>query len=751
MLVLVIGCASKEEKKVKHFERAREYVKKQELNKAVIEYKNVIQLDPKDDGAYYELGDALLKLKQGREAFQAYSQAVSINPGNLEAQLKIGQILLLNQKTEEAREKAELILEKSPESAKALNLLAGIQIQEKDIDSALKTLEKATSIAPDHFTSQLSLARVWVLKGDFMRAEQAYVKARTVDPAPRVSYLELSRLYGKTGRWDKAEAELKKMIQASESNYQDLHVLAVFYESRKRWHEAEKTYLEAVDASPREDVMSLIQLAGYYARRKSYDKALDSLNKAAEVKKDDLNIQVTIAQLHFDFNKFEEAENTVDKVLEKDQGHVSANFLKGRLYLLKKDYSNAFKRFELVVTEQPRNALGHYFRAMSLIGKGESKPAQQDLVRAVELNPWMLEARIVLAEFYLRQRSKNLAQQQIEVALRLAPKDIRVLMLEGDLEILRSNFKGAETAFKKVTALNPDYAAGYFKLGVLYYSLKRNEDALNSLQKAIELNPQFTTALAMILNIHIRNENFEEALQICERQKAKSGGNPSALSTIEYLEGSVFEAKGDTDKAVYQFNKAIETDPNILAPYASLANLYRRSGQLDEALKQYEAILKKKPKNVGAHMAVGTIYDVQGKPDKAETSYRKALEIDKNFAPAANNLAWNLAHEGGNIDEALSFAQLAKEKMPKNAGVIDTLGWIYYLKGSYLSAITELQDSVDLAPDHPVINYHLGMAYHKNNQQDEAKRYLTKALEFDENFSGADEARRILKELEASS
>jgi tetratricopeptide (TPR) repeat protein len=67
---LGIGCANKEEKKAKHQERARQYIENQEYKKAVIELKNVIQLDPKDDAAYYQLGEAYLKLQQGQDAFQ---------------------------------------------------------------------------------------------------------------------------------------------------------------------------------------------------------------------------------------------------------------------------------------------------------------------------------------------------------------------------------------------------------------------------------------------------------------------------------------------------------------------------------------------------------------------------------------------------------------------------------------------------------------------------------------------------------
>ena len=82
-LALTLGCASEEEKKAKHQERAKQFIEKQEYRKAVIELRNVIQLDPKDDSAYYELGKTYLKLKQGQDAFNSFARAISINPENL--------------------------------------------------------------------------------------------------------------------------------------------------------------------------------------------------------------------------------------------------------------------------------------------------------------------------------------------------------------------------------------------------------------------------------------------------------------------------------------------------------------------------------------------------------------------------------------------------------------------------------------------------------------------------------------------
>jgi tetratricopeptide (TPR) repeat protein len=219
---------------------------------------------------------------------------------------------------------------------------------------------------------------------------------------------------------------------------------------------------------------------------------------------------------------------------------------------------------------------------------------------------------------------------------------------------------------------------------------------------------------------------------------------------IEYLEGNVCLAKKDVPKAEEKLRAAIEKNPDMLSSYMVLAQIYGRGGQVDKAISQFETVLKRNPKYLPGYMVLGAIYDQRGDMEKASSYYRKALEIKKDFGPAANNLAWNLVANGGNIDEALGLAQIAKEQMPENAAVMDTLGWIYYQKGSYLNAIAELQDSLERSPDNPVINYHLGMAYYKNNETENALKSLQKALDLNADFKGAEEARRAIKEIKAS-
>ena len=146
-------------------------------------------------------------------------------------------------------------------------------------------------------------------------------------------------------------------------------------------------------------------------------------------------------------------------------------------------------------------------------------------------------------------------------------------------------------------------------------------------------------------------------------------------------------------------------------------------------------------------MLLGVIYEKQNKIDKAIESYKKALEINPKFAPAANNLAWLYAEHGGNIDVALSLAQTAKEILPEDSSVSDTLGWIYYKKQVYLTAISHLKESAEKMPGNPVVRYHLGMAYYKKGDKELAKKELLASLKIDDKYAGSEEAKKTLKEL----
>jgi tetratricopeptide (TPR) repeat protein len=237
------------------------------------------------------------------------------------------------------------------------------------------------------------------------------------------------------------------------------------------------------------------------------------------------------------------------------------------------------------------------------------------------------------------------------------------------------------------------------------------------------------------------------ALRKCDRKLEQSDGQPALLSAVYHLKGNVYLASQKQTLAEESFKKAIAQYPGNLKAYYALAKLYLSENEQDQAIAQYKQVLDVNPNQASAHMLLATIFDIQERFDLSEKHYRAALEINPDFVPAANNLAYILADQEKDLEDALNLARLAKRKLPDNPNVMDTLGWVYYKKGLYENAIAELTDCLKQLPDNATATYHLGMAYYKNGDLEKARAELEKALQLDENFSGAAEAKQVLAGL----
>ena len=91
--------SSPEAKKAKHRERGQAYFEKGQSQEALIEYKTVVQMDPKDADGHYRLALTCLKLgslPHRQTAFSELTTTIELNPGNRDAQLALGELYLLN-------------------------------------------------------------------------------------------------------------------------------------------------------------------------------------------------------------------------------------------------------------------------------------------------------------------------------------------------------------------------------------------------------------------------------------------------------------------------------------------------------------------------------------------------------------------------------------------------------------------------------------------------------------------------------
>jgi peroxiredoxin/Tfp pilus assembly protein PilF len=150
-----------------------------------------------------------------------------------------------------------------------------------------------------------------------------------------------------------------------------------------------------------------------------------------------------------------------------------------------------------------------------------------------------------------------------------------------------------------------------------------------------------------------------------------------------------------------------------------------------------------------ARVVLASAYGQSGQAELMEQAYLQAIGEDPQNHEALNNLAYEWARRGINLDSALALAKravdISRELLPKRkpagfsdeawretvqlvqGNYLDTYGWVLYKRGRMGQALEALEQAAGLAPD-PTIDYHYGRALYKSGRADSAIGRLSRAV-----------------------
>ncbi|MFQ5963146.1 MAG: tetratricopeptide repeat protein [Candidatus Scalinduaceae bacterium] len=137
------------------------YYNKGMLDKAIEEFKEVIEIDPEDVNAYYNLGNAYVDKGMFNEAISAYKRAIEINPEFIDAYLNLGMIYLNKDLTDEVISLYKQALKHSPNDTFLYYHLGEAYAYKERYQKAITEFKKAISINPMDPDSQYRLAEMY--------------------------------------------------------------------------------------------------------------------------------------------------------------------------------------------------------------------------------------------------------------------------------------------------------------------------------------------------------------------------------------------------------------------------------------------------------------------------------------------------------------------------------------------------------------------------------------------------------------
>ena len=220
------------------------------------------------------------------------------------------------------------------------------------------------------------------------------------------------------------------------------------------------------------------------------------------------------------------------------------------------------------------------------------------------------------------------------------------------------------------------------------------------------------------------------------RMTTRQTANPGAYQL--YLKGRYYAAKYNTDdlnKGLDYLRQATVIDPNYALAYDGLSYYYYLVTDwlmpaTEVGPKQVEAAHKAvelDPNLVEAHVELGNAYLFYSFNWKsAQREFRRALDLNPNYAPAHEFNAWYLLAMGRPRD-SLTEIQKAEELDPLSAEISSYGGWILFFSRRYDEAVTELRKCLDLDSAYWPGYYVLAQTYNQMGRFPEALAVVQKA------------------------
>ncbi len=318
------------------------------------------------------------------------------------------------------------------------------------------------------------------------------------------------------------------------------------------------------------------------------------------------------------------------------------------------------------------------------------------------------EIAAITGDAQLMQSLAEMVRQQHQAdATKLdyrTPMAVALLSMEG------KQFETAAELFDLAVQAEPDEASRTFLVwGARMLLEERPADAAKVFQRALdekalpEDDPRFHYFLSGALAF---DDRFEEALTAARKAVQLKDDSPSFHTRVAWILYRA-ERHGEAIEAYRQVIERFDGDYS--------------SDDIRDVLRESRIVLS-------------SLYVLQEDQDLAESEewLQQVLDEFPDDIGALNDLGYLWADQNKHLGRSLKMIQQAIEGEPDNIAYRDSLGWIYFRLGRYPEAVAELQravaDAGEESPDATIFD-HLGDAYLKNNQYNEARDALQRAAE----------------------
>lgn len=706
--MMLVGC-SREARKQRALEAAETHFKANDFDRAEVEYLNALKNDPLNAQAIARLG--LIYAEQGRTgpAIAYLVKANELRPEDPEVLIKIAHLKVVLAQPEEARAAANRLLDRQADHPEAPLVLAASLTRVEDVEPTRERLKALASAqgAP----VQTALGMIELRLGRLKEAEEFFRRAQSVQADYAPSYTGLAA------------------------------VLAI----NRDLAGATAAYQKAAELSPPRSPRRL-QHAQFLLKNNDPTAGRKLLEEVTQNAPDYLPAWLARAEVALSDKQYDEAEQLIARALSRDGGNLEAQLMRARLRIAQGRVAEALVDLERLARDFPGLPSVHFELGRAHSAAGDNAKAATALTQAVKLAPNFADAIMPLAALHITKAEFDDAVVLLRRLIQQRPDLPQAMLLLADAYRGQGNLDGAMETYRLIDERYPQNRQTALLKGQVLVQQNKRPEARAALEKAREFAPDNPAALELLVGLDIRERQHAAAR---DRVQSAAAAHPTLAGPAQLLLARIALAQNDRAAAETAVRKAIELMPENQTAYFMLAGIYNANNEAPKALASLQEAVARDPSNQTAQLLIGVIQEKERNFAPARDAYEKVLAQNPRAGVALNNLAYLYAEKLNQREKALELAQRARELMPADPHVADTLGWILYRLGQYARALPLLQEAHSKRPDSGEVAYHLGMTNYMMGDEAAARALLKQSLEDKAGFSEADDARRSLALLES--
>jgi len=355
--------------------------------------------------------------------------------------------------------------------------------------------------------------------------------------------------------------------------------------------------------------------------------------------------------------KVHEADRFYTAILETNPKHPDANHNMGVLAVGLGKVEEALPFFKIALEVSPSIAqywlsytdalikLDRMADAKAVLAQAKSKGVQGEGFDQIEMKFSSFSSK--------GSNIEDLSQEQLNSLVNLCTKGHYQEALEEAVKLLIEY---------------PNSVSLYNIIGAANKGLGKLDEAIESYDKALSINPQYTYAFINMGIILAEQGHLDEA--IASYKKALSI-DPNFAEAHNNL-GNALQDIGKLDEAIVSYTKAISLKSDYATAYYNIGNAFKEQGRLAKTIEAYTTAISLQPDYVKVYNNLGIVLQHQGKLKESSEAYTTAISLQPDYAEVYNNLGINLQHQG-KLNEAVDAYNNAISLQPDYVAAIEHL------------------------------------------------------------------------------